>query len=165
MVGTVSPRRSRSFFGLGLALLLAAGCGGPKTHSVEGKVIIEGGEVTKLGEAHVEAKHDTDPAVRASGLIEPDGSFHLTTLHEGRTVKGAPEGTYTLRLVLADFDYEEPDEEPADEDEAPAYRARSKKEPKTPVPVKYLNFKTSGWKTKVPADGSLTLTVSGARKK
>jgi hypothetical protein len=167
MTGCASPRPSRWLPLLGLALVFAAGgCGGgPRTHSLEGKVVVEGGDTANLGDSAVEAQLDGNPAVRASGQIEPDGSFSLSTLHEGRTLSGAPEGTYSLRLVLTDFEYEEPEEDPADEGEAPAYRPKPRNAPKPPVPVKYLSFKTSGWKTTVPADGPVTLTVSNAKKR
>jgi hypothetical protein len=151
--------------GPGLALMVLgtvvlAGCGGARTHGVQGKVVVEGGDVAKLAQSTIEAQLESDPAVRASGEIQPDGSFELTTLKDGQVLDGAVEGTYTARIILADHQPEGSDE---DDDEAPAPR-RKKKGPKLPVSQKYLDFKTSGWSFKVPTDGSVTLTASAGKK-
>jgi hypothetical protein len=165
MIGLTGWRAARLFAVVGLGFAVAsAGCGGSRTHAVQGKVVIEGGEIAQLGESHVEALLDSDPSVRASGQIQPDGSFELTTLQEGKILDGAPQGTYSARLILNDFEYEEPEEEPGNGG-APDYRPRTKNAPKLPVPVKYLSFKNSGWKMAVPADGPVTLTVSNAKKR
>lgn len=145
--------------GPGLALMvigtvILAGCGGARTHGVQGKVVVEGGDVAKLAQSTIEAQLESDPAVRASGEIQPDGSFELSTLKDGRVLDGAVEGTYTARIILADYQPEGADD---GDDEAPALRR--KKGPKLPVSERYLNFKTSGWSFKVPSDGSVTLTA------
>src|SRR5581483_11179116 len=82
----------------------AAGCGrtGPKTYAVRGKVQLASGEVGQLAGSHVEAALVSDPIVRASGEIQPDGSFTLQTLHAGVILPGAPEGKYQARIILSD---------------------------------------------------------------
>src|SRR4051812_2514305 len=95
----------RSFVALvGLASWFVVGCGpsGPKTYTVQGKVNLAGGEVQKLAGNHVEAALASDPTVRVSGEIRDDGSFSLETLRSGAVLKGAPEGRYQVRVVLAD---------------------------------------------------------------
>ena len=151
-----------------LAALLAAGCGGSiETHPVRGKVVLEGVDLASLGEAHVELRLENDPSVRASGPIEPDGSFELTTLHKGQSFTGAVPGAHTARIVLSDYDYEEP-EVPRDDDEAPEYRPKARKSKASkgpPIPEKYMSFKSSGFSVNVPTDGAVTLMVSAAQKK
>jgi hypothetical protein len=129
-----------------LALLVPfalVGCGTdlPKTYPVSGKVALAG-DVQKLVGHHVEAVLDTDPVVRASGVIGPDGSFTLETLHAGTILKGAREGTYRVRIL------------PAEEDE------NGKKLKKPPVAARHLKFETSGLSVQVPTSGDVTLELS-----
>jgi hypothetical protein len=122
-----------------LALLAVAGCGqsGPKTHAVAGSVSLAGGDPTQLAGHYVEAALTTDPTVRASGVIGPDGRFKLETLADGRIQTGAPEGTYGVRLILSDDD--------------------GVKGPK--VSPRYLRFETSGLSIQVPAKDDVKLEV------
>lgn len=124
-----------------LALFALTGCGdnSPKTYPVSGKVALAGGDAQKLAGHHVEAVLDSDPAVRASGIIGPDGAFALETLHAGTILKGAREGTYRVRIV------------PAEEDD------NGKKLKKPPVAAKHLKFETSGLSFQVPTNGDVTL--------
>jgi hypothetical protein len=126
------------------ALLGLAGCGpgGPKTYPVTGKVVLAGGDVAQLAGSHVEASLAGDPDVRASGEIRPDGGFALVSLHAGAVRKGAREGAYQVRLLLADDD--------------PATRRRAAKA----VAARFLRFDTSGLSLQVPASGDVTLQVS-----
>ena len=123
-----------------LALLVAAGCGqsGPKTHAVAGSVSLAGGDSAQLAGHYVEAALSTDPTVRASGVIGPDGRFKLETLAGGRVQKGAPEGTYGVRLILSDDDGV----------------ARPKVSPR------YLRFETSGLSIQVPAKDDVQLELA-----
>jgi hypothetical protein len=89
---------------VGLAAALGCGPRGPKTYPVRGKVELAAGDVTQLAGNQVEAALEGDPTVRASGVIQPDGSFALETLDTGVTRKGAREGNYQARIVLADDD-------------------------------------------------------------
>lgn len=78
------------------ALLLApwtlAGCGSNvKTVPVSGKVkYTDGTPVTK---GVIVFQNSSQPSIEARGVIQPDGSFTLTTETEG---DGAPPGTYKV---------------------------------------------------------------------
>src|SRR5689334_4028766 len=114
-----------------LGLLGALGCGrvGPKTYPVQGKVELASGDVRELAGSHVEAALAGDPAVRSSGEIRPDGSFSLQTLHAGVILKGARQGEYQARIILAD--------------EGGGRRRR-------PLDQRFLQFGTSGLTFRVP---------------
>jgi hypothetical protein len=128
-----------------LVLLGLAGCGGDrlKTYSVRGKVVLADGDVQQLAGSHVEFMLESDSTMRASGTIEPDGSFALQTLHKGTLLKGAPEGTYRARLILSDED-----------------QGSRPKQGYKPVHKRFLDFKTSGLSFKVPTNGDVTVNVS-----
>src|SRR5438094_2780376 len=85
-------------------LAAIGGCGpaGPKTYPVRGKVESTAGGASQLAGNHIEAVLEQDPTVRASGVIQADGSFTLQTLHAGIILKGAREGTYQARILLDD---------------------------------------------------------------
>jgi hypothetical protein len=126
-----------------LLLCGLAGCGSgtPRTYPVTGTVELPGADLNPLSGSHVEAALATDPSVRASGEIQPDGGFMLETLHAGRILKGAPEGTYRVRIV------------PSDEGRA-AGRRRAALAPR------FLRFETSGLTLQVPPEGTVTLPLS-----
>jgi hypothetical protein len=121
------------------------GCGpsGPKTYPVTGRVDVANGDVAILAGSQIEAALTTDPTVRASGTIEPDGSFHLETLQAGVVRKGAVAGTYQVRVILTD------------DDSAARRRAAKAVHPKA------LKFETSGLSLQVPATESVRLEVAG----
>lgn len=154
---------------LGLALALAGtGCGGTKTHPVRGTVVVEDGDVKKLAGANVEFQLTSDPGVRSYGEIKEDGSFEMVTLHNGRTLSGAPEGSHTARIVISG-DLEEEDEPvKLDADEAPDWQtvlkqknaAKQRKKNPLPVNARFLRFKTSGLSYQVPTPGDITVKVS-----
>ncbi len=119
---------------------LGCGTGGPKTHPVRGR--IQHGDVAALAGSHVEAALQGDANVRASGEIQPDGSFTLETLHAGAIRKGAPEGLYRVRIVLNDDD--------------PASGKRAGQS----VARRFLSFDTSGLSIKVPAEGNPVVKIT-----
>lgn len=125
-------------------LIAAVGCGpdGPKTYPVQGKIDLAGGDVGQLAGSTVEVSRTGDPDVRASGEIQADGAFTLETLHAGVIRKGAREGTYQARIILADDD--------------PATRRRAAKA----IDRRYLRFDTAGLALQVPAAGEVTLKVT-----
>jgi hypothetical protein len=129
---------------IGLALCLAPGCGErtEPTHRVRGKVELPGADVALLEGHVVEVVHATDPKVRASGQIGPDGRFELETLHRGAIRKGALEGTYQVRLILSDDD--------------PVARKKAAKV----IPAKYLKFETSGLTVEVPKQRDAVLNLA-----
>ena len=176
MSGRSSLRIAR-ILPIGLLAALLAGCGSSmETHPVRGKVVFEGVNLASLGDAFVEIRLESDPSIRASGPIEPDGSFELTTIHNGQSYPGAVAGAHKARIVLSDYDYEEP-EAPSDDGEAADYRPKAKifkiakgaKNAKAstgpPIPEKYMSFKLSGLSVEVPPQGSVTFTVSAAPQK
>jgi hypothetical protein len=129
---------------LALAGLGVAGCGpaGPKTYPVRGRVEFTGGDVGQLAGSNVEAALENEPTVRASGVIEPDGAFTLATLDAGVLRKGAKEGKYRARIILAEED------------------ATGKRRRPPPLAPRFLQFATSGLALQVPTSGEVTLKVS-----
>ncbi|AMV25315.1 hypothetical protein VT84_13020 [Gemmata sp. SH-PL17] len=127
-----------------LGLFVLAGCNGnsPKTYSVSGKVALVGGDTQKLAGHHIEVALATDPTVRAAGVIGPDGTFSLETLHAGVVLKGAKEGQYQVRIL------------PADEDD------NGTKLKKPPIAARHFKFESSGLSLKVPATGDVNLELS-----
>jgi hypothetical protein len=127
-----------------LALCGLAGCGGGlKTYPVRGKVVLTDGDVKQLADSHVEFMLESDPMVRADGLIGPDGSFAVQMQHKGKLLKGAPEGTYRARIILS-----------GESD------GNGPKRSQRPVHPRFLQFKTSGLSFKVPTSADVTVTVS-----
>lgn len=127
------------------ALLLGifgCGSGGPKTYPIQGNVTLEGNDVALLAGSHVEAALLNDPTLRASGIIEPDGTFRLETRHEGAIVRGAREGKYSVRIVLSDDD------------------RNILKQAARAVAPRFFDFKTSGLTLDVPATGSVVLALA-----
>lgn len=125
-------------------LLGLAGCGAAdelKTYPVRGKVVLAEGDVKQLAGGHVEFMLESDPTLRASGKIEPDGGFVMQMQHKGKLLKGAAEGKYLARIILSQ------------EDDAP--KGRSK-----PVHNRFLDFQKSSLSFKVPTDGDITVNVS-----
>jgi hypothetical protein len=92
----------------GVAAAVGAGCGGgsggPAMHPVSGRVEHPGGDVSALAGCIIDARHETEQGVHASGEIQSDGRFTLETLHAGVIRKGAMEGRYKVRIVPPDDD-------------------------------------------------------------
>lgn len=125
------------------ALLVFAGCtsSGPAVHAVKGQVQLTGGDSTPLAGHIVEVALASDPQVRASGEIKPDGKFQLETLLDGKLQKGALEGKYVARIVLADDD--------------PQQRRTAVQT----IHPKFLRFESSGLGLEVPAKEPVQLQV------
>jgi hypothetical protein len=128
-----------------VVLWAVVGCGpdGPRTYPVRGKVELAGGDARQLAGAMVEAAMDSDPTVRASGVIAEDGSFTLETLHAGVILKGAREGSYKARIL------------PGDEDDREA-----RKRQREALNGKYKQFQTSGLSLQVPTEGEVVLKLA-----
>jgi len=141
---------SRRSGGAGVAAVVAVvllgvlGCGDPglKTYPVRGNVELAGGDVKVLAGSHVEAALVRDNTTRASGEIQPDGTFALQTQHQGVLLKGAPEGQYEARIILTDDD------------------RKARKQAAQAVHARFLRFNTSGLTFQVPTNGDVTLKVS-----
>lgn len=98
---------------LAVAAVSFGGCAkGPKTHAVKGNVTLDGGDVALLAGHSVEAVLESDPAVRAAGVIQKDGTFTLVSLLQGEMRHGAVAGKYKAKIVLSD-DPDETGREPA----------------------------------------------------
>src|SRR5262245_827491 len=81
-----------------LALVTAAGCGGPKLYKVEGKVVFPGGTPLSGGMV-VFGPKDPSTVLGPRGEIQEDGTFRVSTLKEG---DGAPEGEYRVLITPAE---------------------------------------------------------------
>lgn len=144
----MSSRRYIAPYGaavLAAILVGLAGCGGKelKTYPVRGKVVLADGKVEELAGSHLEFMLESEPTVRADARIEPDGSFAVQMQHQGKLLKGAPEGTYKVRIILAEED-----------------DGRSRGRPGRPVHDRFLDFKTSGLTFPLPPSGDLIVNVS-----
>jgi hypothetical protein len=128
---------------VGMGSVVGCGPAGPRTYPVRGRVEATAGDVRPLAGSNVEAALESDPTVRASGVIQPDGRFTLETLHAGVILKGAPAGTYQARIILDD------------DGDREARRQR-----RAAVHPRFLQFKTSGLSFQVPADGDVILKVA-----
>ena len=125
------------------ALLAFAGCSpsGPAVHAVKGQVELTGGDIAPLAGHIVEVALASDPSVRASGEIKPDGKFQLESLLDGKIRSGALEGKYVARIVLADDD--------------PQQRRTAAQT----IHPKFLKFESSGLGLEVPAKEPVQLQV------
>ena len=125
------------------ALLTLTGCSqsGPAVHQVQGQVQLNGGDAAPLAGHMVEIQLATNPQVRASGEIKPDGNFQLESLLEGKIRKGAPEGKYNARIVLADDD------------------VKVKQTAAAAINPKFLQFNSSGLSIEVPSKEPVQLQI------
>ena len=127
-----------------VAVVALMGCGSadPVTHPVTGRLQLNDGNIQLLAGSHVEAALTSDSTVRASGVLDDDGSFRLETFRSSHPLDGTIEGIYQVRVVLADDD--------------PATRRRAAKA----LAPRFLHFKSSGLSLEVPARGDVVLQVS-----
>ena len=128
-------------FGALLLTALPACSNRPKTHAVQGKIELAGGNVEVLQGSHVEGSLVSDDKVRASGVIQKDGTFKLETNHAGATFAGAREGKFEVRLILAD-------------DNVATLRKAQQA-----VAPRFLDFKSSGLTIDVPSKEPVVLKV------
>lgn len=78
-----------------VVLSLLSGCGGPKFYPVKGQVLLFG--VGLLTEGEIRFQPVSQPDLIASGRIQKDGSFALTTPSHG---EGALEGPCKAAIVV-----------------------------------------------------------------
>lgn len=126
-----------------LAAGFASGCG-RSTFPVEGVVTVAG-DVSALEGSVIEIAVDGDPLRRASGEIQADGGFTLTTLHDGRLLTGAKEGVYKVRII------------PNDDDRQTRRRALAA------IHARYLKFQTSDVTLTVPATETVAIVLKGGK--
>lgn len=84
-----------------LSLCAWSGCAySPTTHPVSGKVVQKNGKTWSGGT--ITFQLDEDPALNATGDIQKDGSFSLTTHYvsrsSGASKPGAPVGVYSVTV-------------------------------------------------------------------
>jgi hypothetical protein len=102
--------------------------------ALSGHVAIAGRAADALAGQRIEICSDTDPSLRASGLIDAGGHFELAT-RDGSPI---PEGTYRARLVLRSDG----------RSRVSGFR----------LPWQYLVYSSSGWIIDLPSD-TLELVV------
>jgi hypothetical protein len=127
-----------------LLIIALSGCSrdAPVTHPVKGAIVLTSGDVKLLAGSHVEAALTGNSTLRASGVIQDDGSFTLETLHAGESYRGARSGKYQVRILLND-----------DDPKARRHAAKS-------IAPRYLDFKKSDLTLEVPATSPIVLTLS-----
>ncbi len=145
-------KRAKWAGGLRAAMVVtsAGGCGkaGPKTHTVKGTVTLDGADVSKLAGHSVEGVLETDPTVRASGVIQKDGSFQLVSLLQGEMRDGAAPGKYWARIIASD----DPDE------------TTGKKPPRPPLAARYYRVETANLSFVVGEAAAVQLPLSARGK-
>ncbi len=90
--------------GLSFLVALIAGCSNSNFSEVAGKVLFEGNTQFEFADDVVELRSESNPDFIASGLIQPDGSFKVESLVQGKVVRGVPDGSYRARIVISDDD-------------------------------------------------------------
>ena len=122
---------------LGLVLVLAAGCGGPRFVKVTGKVLYKGQPVPST-----QVRFMPDNGERPSnGLTDDDGNF---SLRYSRTQDGAPPGQYTVFLTYV----------PSNEEETHVIPPKASKELKAVI-AKYGNLSTSPLHYEITKNGQV----------
>jgi len=109
------------------------GCSAPSLEPASGKIVFEVGNAFVFDGDSIEIRQDSNARSLAFGQIRPDGSFEIESLVDGVVRKGAAPGTYRVRIIVADDDYE--------------HRALAFKS----IHRKYLNFDTSDLKLRIPS--------------
>ncbi len=117
----------------GLLTLTLFGCSESSLQPLAGKIKYVGDSEFAFSGDVVELRSQSDPSINAYGEVQPDGSFEVDSLDQGKIVKGAKPGKYAVRLVIADDDYEH------------------KKLASKAINKKYFSFDTSGLEVDVPA--------------
>lgn len=121
-----------------LATLVVTGCdSGPAVYPIHGKLTASSGDPSLLAGHSIEIVSRENNQIRSFGSINPDGTFEIESLIEGKLVKGALPGDYAGRVVFTDDD--------------PAQRHQAMQL----VPSKYLNIDSSNLSLKVPSDSAI----------
>ena len=98
----MKPHSTRKL-GILFLLLVVAGCGGPTRYAVKGQVVYKNGSdasVLARGMVEFNPADPEMPKVRASGEIQSDGSFKMSTPGEG---DGVRPGTYQVLVTPPPF--------------------------------------------------------------
>jgi hypothetical protein len=143
MIPFDKPCRSPWVSTLTLTALLAVAAGGcgTKTYPVRGKVIYKDDGKPVPGGVTVWFESTPPPYQRASGVVDVEGNFVLSTVREN---SGAMQGEHRIRFEPI-VPYHEPN----------AAMALAKK-----MPPRYIEYRTSGLKqTIAPGDNYFTIEV------
>jgi hypothetical protein len=124
---------------------LMAGCHTakpPELPDVRGKVVFKGGKgrMDLLAGGKVRVRPESRAPLEITGTIDEDGTFVLSTIEEGKAVRGVPEGQYKIRI-----------DPPLDDDRKPMRGV---------INPKYQDYDKSGLRVTVPVPGDLTLEVT-----
>jgi hypothetical protein len=131
IVGVIMIRRSRTPWPLAaLFLLPLIGCGEKRLTvvPVEGKVLHQGKSL-EFGCVMFQPQHGPP----ATGIIQPDGTFHLSTYAPG---DGAVLGSHTIRITCYESQKSKESRPPGDEEDRPPVHSY--------IPEKYTLYATSG---------------------
>lgn len=109
------------------------------------QIQLEGSDKSLLAGNSVEAAHLDNDQIRAFGEIDRDGLARLETYHSGKLLPGAQPGNYQIRIILNDDDPE------------------SKKKALKALDPKLFQFKTSGWKIRIPSETTPVLKLTPSR--
>ena len=140
----ISYKHTSSWRGSQWLLSLVAilvGCGPTSQPAASGRVVLPSAGTFSFAGDSVELRSKDKPTQLAFGQIQPDGSFKVESLVDGKIVPGAPPGKYQARLVIADDDY--------------AHKSQAAKA----IPKKYFNFDTSTLLVDVPSQ-DIQLNIS-----
>lgn len=134
----------------GVLTLSPLGCGDgkPENVSISGKVVYANGKPLTAGTIVFNPLNEDEGAPLAE--IQEDGTFEFSSEN------GVPPGEYRVSLATPegeDDPVEAESEEAGTEEEGPEASS-------FPVPEKYLDAETSGWKTTVKESGNEPLTFT-----
>lgn len=105
--GWLLVKRLLPLAGSAALLCVLAGCGGPRTYPVEGKVTFPDGTPLKGALVTLAPKGEDAPPIGARGETDEQGVFRLSTY---KLDDGAPEGTY--RVAVAPPMHPDPEKPP-----------------------------------------------------
>ncbi len=132
----VSNQRSYNWRGSNWLLFvfsICLGCAPGNQLPARGRIALSTDSGFTFAGDTIELRDRDQPTRLAFGQIQPDGSFVVESLIDGKIVSGAPAGKYQARLVISDDDYE--------------HKQRAKKA----IPKKFFSFDTSDLLVEVPA--------------
>jgi hypothetical protein len=149
-------RRSRLWYGVGLALLLGCNKGGPELQAVTGAVLLDGAALEAATVTFVPVGGD---GIYASGITGSDGRFVLNSSAAGaQPGAGAVEGDYQVTITKSDVEVIMlPDPDDPAYDPLASVATKGKGKGMGLVPKDYGSKETSGLTATVGA-GSNDLT-------
>jgi hypothetical protein len=143
----MNTRFVHTSIGLLVVALLGTGCGsdGPVTIPIRGEVIYKGGALKDVPQGLVRYLPKGAEGRQASGRIQPDGSFVLTTF---KSADGVVPGEYDVTVSAYTTQAE------LTREQVEASGGRGVSQPRLLIPEKYTDPKTSGISDTVNDDHS-----------